>query len=842
MVVLCNTKYQGLEKESYFQSYPYPLSDFQKWAIDAIVEGHHVLVTAHTGSGKTLPAEFAINHFVKRPCKKRVIYTSPIKALSNQKYYEFSQKYPEISFGLFTGDIKTNPEADVLIMTTEILMNALMNASFSDKKEISSISSLDFTMDLNTELAAVVFDEVHYINDPDRGQTWEKTLIMLPSHIQRIMLSATIDAPERFAEWCETVSNSGSSSEDSKKQVYLASTNHRVVPLTHYGVLTVSESLLKSIKDKAIQQDIRKNTNSLIPLQTAKGVYQEDGYKTITRISKILENHPFQKRKFVLNQLGGFLKENDMLPAIAFVFSRKHVEICATEITIPLLEDDSKIPYIVNRECDQIIRKLHNYEEYMHLPEYVSLVKLLEKGIGIHHSGMIPVLREIVELLISKKYIKLLFATESFAIGLDCPIKTAIFTGITKFDGNNERYLLSHEYTQMAGRAGRRGIDTVGHVVHCNNLFSLPTQTEYKNMMCGKPQELVSKFRVSYNLVLQLSGCPEEDSIEKEDPLEFVNKSMIYGELQGNIQAQKRKIEELEKSLERKKENLKWMKMPVETCIRFIEIEKELPRSINKKKKELQKEEREIRDNYKTCENDAKTYKEIYNVEKEIEKELRQLEFTENYLDRQIKAITQLLEGRGFLQSNSTENNMAIIAKSLSEVHPTIWGECIVNKWNYFAEFSEKQLVGLFSCITDVKVSQEYRIHHPPSEDGFLKKTLEELNDMHLLYEKLETDHGIQNTGFHYEDAIKYNIVNESMEWCDCKTEEECKWFIQTKLATKEISVGDFTKAMMKITTFAKELMSLEKLLIGKTEMFYKLAQIDGLVLKYVATAQSLYV
>ena len=188
----------------------------------------------------------------------------------------------------------------------------------------------------------------------------------------------------------------------------------------------------------------------------------------------------FVKRMHALNNLSLFLRNNKMLPAIVFVFSRKQVEQFAQEVTIPLLEDDSKIPYIVKKECDQIMRKLPNYQEYMNLKEYTELIKLLEKGIGIHHSGMIPILREIVELMISKKYIKLLFATESFAIGLDCPIKTAVFSGLTKFDGEHMRYVLPHEYTQMAGRAGRRGIDKIGYIVHCNNLFSLPTLSDFR--------------------------------------------------------------------------------------------------------------------------------------------------------------------------------------------------------------------------------------------------------------------------------------------------------------------------------------------------------------------------
>jgi antiviral helicase SKI2 len=255
----------------------------------------------------------------------------------------------------------------------------------------------------------------------------------------------------------------------------------------------------------------------------------------------LFEKHRFfMKRKFVLNKLAGFLKDNEMLPAIVFVFSRKSVELCAHEITTNLLEDDSKIPYIVRRECDQIVRKFPNFKEYLELPEYNDLVSLLEKGIGIHHSGMIPVLKEIVELMISKKYIKLLFATESFAIGLDCPIKTAVFSNITKYDGTNMRTLLPHEYTQMAGRAGRRGIDVIGNVVHCNNLFDLPSINEYKEVLCGKPQKLVSKFRISYPTVLNLMKNGTTSGFHT-----FIDKSMITNELNKSLSTNQTKLVEL---------------------------------------------------------------------------------------------------------------------------------------------------------------------------------------------------------------------------------------------------------------------------------------------------------
>jgi antiviral helicase SKI2 len=240
MVKICDAAYASQDEEQYlshFKTFDFPLSDFQKHAIESIVTGNHTLVTAHTGSGKTLPAEFALQYFVGKG--EKVIYTSPIKALSNQKYYEFTKKYPHISFGLLTGDIKINPMADVLIMTAEILMNYLFLNN--NNQTPTTANSLQFQMDIQTELACVVMDEVHYINDPERGQVWEKTILMLPDNVQMIMLSATIDSPERFAQWCED------SHPNSGKQVFLASTNHRVVPLTHYAYLTTSEAIFKKI-------------------------------------------------------------------------------------------------------------------------------------------------------------------------------------------------------------------------------------------------------------------------------------------------------------------------------------------------------------------------------------------------------------------------------------------------------------------------------------------------------------------------------------------------------------------------------------------------------------------
>lgn len=832
MVKICNEPYPSNSKyDSHFELYPYPLSDFQKYAIEAIVEKQHVLVTAHTGSGKTLPAEFAIQHFAKQG--KKVIYTSPIKALSNQKYYEFTKKFPEISFGLFTGDIKTNPDADVLIMTTEILMNYLFTST-TNADDPDTPNALQFQIDVQNDLGCVVFDEVHYINDADRGQTWEKTILMLPRHIQMVMLSATIDNPQGFAKWCEK-----GDTEPDAKCVYLASTNHRVVPLSHYGFLTTTEAVYKTIRDKETQKEIRDNTNQLIPLQDANGAFNEVNSKKITKINGLFEKNRIRiNRKHALNKLASFLKEKEMLPAIAFVFSRKNVESCAHDITVPLNEFDSKVSYTVRGECEQIIRKLPNYKEYLELPEYNRLVSLLEKGIGIHHSGMIPILREIVELMISKRYIKLLFATESFAIGLDCPIKTAIFTSLTKFDGHTQRHLLAHEYTQMAGRAGRRGIDTVGHVVHCNNLFDTPMLSDYKLILGGKPQQLVSKFHISYSLILNLLKNGQNRDFHL-----FSQKSMVQQEILKSLAGTQAEMNDTEQLIIEKEKFILTSKTPRDVCETYIKTQNIMKLATNKKRKQLERDVRSMEDEYKYIKEDAAKVYYLVELKDKVDILQMDLQYTESYVKQQTDRICDIMCENGFIIRNPDDTYtltlLGNIASNVAEIHPLIISELMV-KWQNFTNFDTIQLVGLFSCFTDIKVPDDMRTHTLNISDIFLEAKIKSVSHQYDKYSDLEQESQV-NTGLNYTDPLIYDMVEFAMRWCECTTETECKAFIQNDVNDKSISIGDFTKAMLKIVTISKEFMNVCEQL-NLVELQHKLSQIEDMVLKYITTSQSLYV
>ena len=381
-----------------------------------------------------------------------------------------------------------------LIMTTEILRNNLYQKKYDTKN-----LALDFNIDIESEVGVVIFDEVHYINDQDRGTVWEECFMLMPSSVQLLMLSATIDKPEKFAQWIEDIHDS------SAKKVYLSTTGIRFVPLEHYLWLSANSATIKNIRDKEFKEEFIKNKNKMHLLKSQNKPLDELTYHKINKyITYIKKNNIFIKRQHVLHDLTLYLKNNDLIPAIYFVYSRANVEKYAYDLDVCLFDEDSTIPQTIDKECRKILQKLPNFEEYMRLPEYINMIKLFQRGIGIHHSGIMPILREMVEILFEKKYIKLLIATETFAVGLNMPTKTVVFTNLSKFDGNGMRYLQAHEYTQQAGRAGRRGYDTKGIVIHLSNLFEYPYLNDYKSILGGVPQTLVSKFKISYNLLLNL--------------------------------------------------------------------------------------------------------------------------------------------------------------------------------------------------------------------------------------------------------------------------------------------------------------------------------------------------
>lgn len=470
------------------------------------------LVCAPTGSGKSLIAEYAIYHTVKIRNKK-VIFTSPIKALSNQKFNDFNNKFKEynISMGILTGDNKYFPNADCIILTTEILLNEL-------KKYLSKSQNNNNIYDINIdEFGTIIFDEVHYINDVERGGIWEEAIMNIPKNINIIMLSATLSKPNDFAKWISSVQY---------KPTEVIVTENRVVPLNF------------NIYFNANLKYIPKNKQDIIDLNSCIKIYDTSTKKLdIVLYDKIIKyndyyskliNYNYNYSNIINNMLLNFNNNyKHLYPILFFVLSKNKCYQLASSINI--IYNDSKeqndVIYFIN---DKI--KLMNCHYLENIEQFKLIKKLAIKGIGIHHSGLIPIIKEIIELLYEAKLIKILFATETFAVGLNMPTKTVIFADLFKFN----RLLYSHEFIQMAGRSGRRNIDTEGYVILLPQLFKHKINSfEINNLLNGKGQLINSKLIINESYILRLldiiSELSNQDLIKNniQNLIEYTKTSLL---------------------------------------------------------------------------------------------------------------------------------------------------------------------------------------------------------------------------------------------------------------------------------------------------------------------------
>lgn len=438
--------------------YPFILDPFQKEAILCIDNNQSVLVSAHTSAGKTVVAEYAIAMCLHN--KQRVIYTTPIKALSNQKYRDFSDEFTDV--GLLTGDVTINPNASCLIMTTEILRSMLYRGS-----------------EVTREVGWVIFDEIHYMRDKERGYVWEETLILLPSTVHFVFLSATIPNASQFAQWICYLHH---------QPCHVVYTDYRPTPLQHYIFPAGGEGIYLAVDEL--------------------GKFREDNFNTAMAILQDAPEQPESGSKGKGGAAKGssdcfkivkMIMERNFAPVIIFSFSKKECEAYALQMSkLDFNIADEK--QLVNEVFQNAIALLS--EEDRELPQVVSVLPLLKRGIGIHHGGLLPIIKETIEILFGEGLIKCLFATETFAMGLNMPARTVLFTSIRKFDGRDFRWLTSGEYIQMSGRAGRRGKDDKGIVIMMVD-EKLNTAV-VKNLVQGKADPINSAFHLTYNMVLNL--------------------------------------------------------------------------------------------------------------------------------------------------------------------------------------------------------------------------------------------------------------------------------------------------------------------------------------------------
>jgi superfamily II RNA helicase len=466
----------------------FQLDSFQREAIAHMeMDGPKaaVFVAAHTSAGKTVVAEYAIALAMSH--KAKAIYTSPIKALSNQKYQDLRQRFggPDgKGVGIITGDVSINADAPCLIMTTEILRSMLYRGD-------SLIRSIEW----------VIFDEIHYLNNEERGLAYEEILLLIPERIGLVFLSATTPNKDVFAEWVGSIK---------RKPVYVLSTPKRPVPLNHYLYSAFDASLTQIMDGHFVDigdpqgwknQSYKALNDKLQAWIAKRGKAAKSGPKRTNTGGKS-GGGSTKSDKRVWSQLVALLQKQDLLPTIVFSFSRKLVEDCAFLGLGSIDLTTAKEKAAVHMFVDQCVRKLSPVDRA--LPQITRLKSLLLRGIGVHHAGLLPILKEVVELLFGRGLVKILFATETFAMGINMPARSVVYNGIRKNDGNKFRNLDPGEYTQMAGRAGRRGLDTRGTVIVMAWGEALPEEATLRSMMMGTAKILKSQFRLTYNLLLNI--------------------------------------------------------------------------------------------------------------------------------------------------------------------------------------------------------------------------------------------------------------------------------------------------------------------------------------------------
>ncbi|KAF8128420.1 antiviral helicase [Boletus edulis] len=426
-----------------------------------------VSVSAHTSAGKTVVAEYAIAQCLQN--KQRVIYTSPIKALSNQKYREMLAEFGDV--GLMTGDVTINPTATCLVMTTEILRSMLYRGS-----------------EIMREVAWVIFDEIHYMRDKERGVVWEETIILLPHTVRYVFLSATIPNAMQFAEWiCKS----------HEQPCHVVYTDFRPTPLQHYLFPAGGEGIYLVVNEKGeFKED--NFSKAMGSLQDKMGEDPADPQSGKGRKGKSKKGGE-KKGSSDISKIIKMIMLKNYNPVIVFAFSKRECEALALTM--------SKFEFNSNDEQELVTSIFQNAIENLspddrNLPQISNLLPLLKRGIGIHHGGLLPILKEVIEILFQEGLIKVLFATETFSIGLNMPAKTVVFTAVRKFDGREFRDLSSGEYIQMSGRAGRRGLDDRGVVIMMCDEKLEPASA--KTMVKGEADRLDSAFHLGYNMILNL--------------------------------------------------------------------------------------------------------------------------------------------------------------------------------------------------------------------------------------------------------------------------------------------------------------------------------------------------
>ena len=807
--------------------WPFELAEWQINACKFIKNGLNLLVSAPTGSGKTVPAIYALIIYLMKGYK--CVYTAPIKVLSEQKYGDLKTDFEnmfteicgrEIRIGMMTGDTQINRDADVIVGTPEIIRNSLYN--FKNNKIKKSEKELkDNFLD---KLGCVIFDEVHYFNDKERGGVYEEIItlssILFINPIALIMLSATIENPQRFCNWI---------TETSKKNTKLIKITKRNIPLVHYFL---------DISDGKDGKDLIFNTFY------ENGKFNEESLNIISKISK---NKKYISQHTYINYAVEYFRKNDMLQTLVFCFSIKKCETFSNYVLNSLLTNEEELEVI--REFNRLIRPhKKEFEESYYMP---TIEKLIRKGICFHHSGVPPKLKKIIQFLYEKQLLKLLFVTETFAVGVNGSSNTVAFINLIKPDGDKMRILKSSEYLQMAGRAGRRVGEkdekkkNVGHVVILNIYNDLPPKENIKLMVSGKVDSFKSQLNITdYNFILKMILM---DSINTRD---FFEKTFFIKDLNDQFESEifyinisKGKINKYKKIYNKTEEELliKYKNLDPNYDLNYINY------GIKKKESQNQKKKREKKMNKIIVQinNFENKYKDFINYQELIE----EYKLKENNLNEKKKSndkhninnscdkYLHLLKKKNYIKNNNKKLfelssddvlEKGIIASQIHECNSLLLTEMLYR--NVFDNLDEKEIVAILSIFIGKNSKDEIvnnKISLPVSNSlSIIKEIINEFQET-----EREVGYDVYNVNFW---EINQDYIEIAYKWVSN---------YNYKLLRQEYSLieGKFIKNIIKLYNIVKNLIYLTEI-SGKMESKPKLEKIEELIIRKFVNTNSLFI
>jgi len=790
--------------------YKFPLDPFQKHAIAAISRDENVLVTAKTGSGKTLVGEYQIAHSLAKGA--RVFYTTPIKSLSNQKFHDLKEMYPG-RVGIATGDIKFQPDASIVVMTTEILRNLLYKkGSLTENVGLTAGMSLD-------GLDAVVFDEVHYINNKERGKVWEETLILLPREINLVLLSATIAQPEAFASWLGDLK---------QKPIHLISTTYRIVPLTHYIINT---------------------DGALVPVMDEKERFIDTTYRQwLQARDRLVDEHADHKKRvagreagqvigaeqgkvklksftYQLNSCVKMLYEKELLPALFFVFSRALCERYAAQVEGSLVDtsDAAAIENIFDFHLSRYRAQLASSQQYH------TIRSLLVRGIAFHHSGLQPILKEIIEILFGKGLVKVMFCTETFAVGINMPTKTVVFLDYKKYcdQAQGRRMLQTDEYIQMAGRAGRRGKDKLGTVIYLpRDERDVASVDDVRKMMTGGSALISSRMDFGYDFLMKAFQVNMDGDQQRWK--DILHKSYWYKQqLASRLLVEKELTE-----LTAKKTALSLTEDDEKRLAEYFAKKQLMSMAAKDLRARLQRE-------VGTWENShmGPRWKKVVAEYPALKVKIaacseEMATYGEGYEERLVAPYVKFLEEMGFMAGGGVLTEKGTCATEINEAHPILVPEAYFRGW--LAALSPVDFVGLLSLFSSDGSDAE----NSPSLASLrvspeLRDTLNKMKDLtEECYEK-ESACGI--TFSDYWDLSTY-WVEIGLAWVGGEkgVAQICSEF--------GVYEGNLYKFVMSLNNMLDELISLATLRSDVT-MLEKLTEVKNIVMPSGAMAwgESLY-